>query len=258
MQTRYLETGHGSSAKSSFNEGVCAGSIKEDSFDCKKYKPISKAAGSRARLNSPEASLNSLFGDSLLRRRASPGPEAAASLQLRRAPTEAAIRRREPGDQPEAGSGPRLRSPPDSQRLVQGRQASPLATGRPATDSCASLHYRPILLSPKPDALPVPGRKQADAASSHRGFSDSDHTEAAVLEQLLQAGPDRPPAQREPAPEASLLLENSALRRQVRELQTDLAQVLRVNELLLHKLSTLSARLPGQQATSETRQSLRT
>lgn len=65
MQTRYNDGMNGSSVKSSFNEGHCANSAKEDSIDIKKYKPISKNAGSRARLNSPDGSMNNLFEENL-------------------------------------------------------------------------------------------------------------------------------------------------------------------------------------------------
>jgi hypothetical protein len=82
MQARYLETAQASSGKSSFHEGHGASSAQEDSFDLKKYKPISKAAGSRARLNSPEASFNNLFQEGLQRSRASrrqSGPDRRAA-----------------------------------------------------------------------------------------------------------------------------------------------------------------------------------
>ena len=294
MQTRYLEKAQGSSGKSSFNDGHCAHSAKEDSIDIKKYKPISKNAASRARLNSPEASLNNLFAESLRRPSPPPGREPAADQLLRRAPTEATFRKPHAGHahlllQTDAlavtslrrTAGPgigefggsrqtvlRLKSPGGTglhRTEPLGRPGSPMATGRLATDSSSSL-YRPILLSPKHELAagehrPQPSHNPSTSArgftleppqpsSSHRGLSDSLHTDAATQEHFALGTPASPDTKsREPLGAAgpglqALRRENQELREQVRALETDLSLVLRTNELLLHKLSTFSSSLP--------------
>lgn len=140
-----------------------------------------------------------------------------------------------------------------------------MVTGRLATDSSSSL-YRPILLSPKHEpfagerrqlAVPDPSTsarglalEQPQHSSSHRGLSDSYHTETGTQEHFALGTPASPdPKIREALALAgpgmqALRRENCELREQVRALETDLSLVLRLNELLLHKLSTFSASFP--------------
>lgn len=167
----------------------------------------------------------------------------------------------------------RLNSPPVSLRaggLL--KPGSPIETGRLATDSSSSL-YRPILQSPKNEQASGLGRPSLAHAlftsargfpkdlmqpsSSNRGLSDSFHTEVVTQEQFLNGTADLSDLKSfagtqglheedgDPKAEQDLRRENAALREYIRTLETDMSFVLRLNESLLHKLSTFSTNLPS-------------
>jgi hypothetical protein len=169
----------------------------------------------------------------------------------------------------------RLNSPPVSLRtggLL--KPGSPIETGRLATDSSSSL-YRPILQSPKNEQTSASGLGRPSLAhalftsargfpkdlmhpsSSNRGLSDSFHTEVVTQEQFLNGTADLSDLKSfagthglheedgDPRAEQGLRRENAALREYIRTLEADMSFVLRLNESLLHKLSTFSTNLPS-------------